>query len=177
MKKRISKIFYLVLLSGALLLSTTRCVKLGETPKDFTGPDNFYKSVSQIEASFASSMNRLWGGWTFYDWMGYPEYVNNDDQKSGGDLVMGDGFGNGCWTVHYRAIADINPAIKALNENTLGTAASQEVKDQLMAQAKFLRAFNYFNLVRLYGDVPLIIETTKTVSDLSPGRLVQKYMP
>jgi starch-binding outer membrane protein, SusD/RagB family len=165
MKKRISKIFYLALMSGVLLLITARCVKLDESPKDFTGPDNFYKSVSQIEAAFASSMNRLWGGWTFYDWMGYPDYPSIDDQKSGGDLNIDDGFANGCWTVHYRAIADVNPAIKALNNDVLGSSATQEVKDQLMAQAKFLRAFNYFNLVRLYGDVPLIIETTNVVTD------------
>ena len=37
---------------------------------------------------------------------------------------------------------------------------SQEEKDLLMAQAKFLRAWNYFILVRYYGDVPLITETT-----------------
>lgn len=165
MKKGISKIFYLALISGALLLVTARCVKLDETPQDFTGPDNFYKSVSQIEAAFVSSMNRLWGGWTFYDWMGNPGFPDMDDQKSGGNLVMGDDFGSDCWNTHYKAIADVNPAIKALNEDNLGSAATQEVKDQLMAQAKFLRAFNYFSLVRLYGDVPLITETTNTVNE------------
>ena len=37
-------------------------------------------------------------------------------------------------------------------------AVTQEVKDELMAQAKFLRAWNYFCLVRLYGDIPLILK-------------------
>jgi hypothetical protein len=165
MKKRISKIFNLVLMSGLLLLLTTRCVKLEEKPIDFTGPDNFYRSAPQIEAAFASSMNRLWGSWTFYDWMGYPGFPDMDDQKSGGNLVLTDAFGNDCWYVHYRAIADLNPAIKALNLDALGTNASQTQKDQLMAQAKFLRAFSYFTLVRLYGDVPLITEDTNPVSD------------
>jgi len=165
MKKRISKIFSLVLISGVILLLSTRCVKLDETPQDFTGPDNFYKSVPQIEAAFASAMQRMWGGWQFYDWMGNPGFPNNDDQKSGGNLIMSDNFGNDTWDVHYRSIADINPAIKALNADNLGTSATQEVKDQLMAQAKFLRAFNYFTLVRLYGDIPLITETTNVISD------------
>jgi hypothetical protein len=47
----------------------------------------------------------------------------------------------------------------------LKTSATQEVKDQLMARAKFLRAFSYFALVRLYGAVPLITENTNVVTD------------
>ncbi len=35
------------------------CVELEEKPLDFTGPDNFYQSVPQIESAFASSMQRL----------------------------------------------------------------------------------------------------------------------
>ena len=68
-----------------------------------------------------------------------------------------------CWSKHYTAIADLNPAIKALNDGKLSTT-SQEDQDILMAQAKFLRAWNYFMLVRYYGDVPLITETTDVTS-------------
>ena len=35
-----------------------------------------------------------------------------------------------------------------------------------MAQAKFLRGFNYFSLVRLYGDCPIITEETDLVKDV-----------
>ena len=87
----------------------------------------------------------------------------SDDQVYDGDLVIGDDFGNDCWSKHYKAIADLNPAIKALNDGKL-TTTSQEDQDILMAQAKFLRAWNYFMLVRYYGDVPLIIETTDPTS-------------
>ena len=165
MNKRISKIFNLVMLSGALLLLTTGCGKLKEKPMDFVGPDNYYGTASQIESAFTSSMQRLWGGWQFYDWQGYPEWPALDDQVYDGDLVIGDEFGSGSWQVHYQAIADLNPAIKSMVDDKLGTSVSQEVKDQLMAQAKFLRAFNYFWLVRIYGDVPLITETTDVIKE------------
>ncbi|MBK7713060.1 MAG: RagB/SusD family nutrient uptake outer membrane protein [Bacteroidales bacterium] len=163
MKKRISNILYLVMLSGVLLLVTTRCAKLTEKPTDFVGPDNFYTTPSQIESAFTASMDVLYGGWTFYDWYNYPQVFGSDDQVYGGDLVIGDDFGNDCWAKHYRAIADLNPAIKALNDGKLSTT-SQEDQDILMAQAKFLRAWNYFMLVRYYGDVPLITETTDVTS-------------
>ncbi len=48
-----------------------------------------------------------------------PEIFDMDDQVYGGDLVIGDDFGNGCWTKHYQAIADLNPAIKAINDGKL----------------------------------------------------------
>jgi hypothetical protein len=165
MEKRIVKIFNLVILSGMLILLTTRCVKLEEDPRDFVGPDNYYVSAAQIESAFVSAMQRLWGGWQFYDWQGYPEWPALDEQVYGGDLVIGDYFGTGSWEVHYEAIADVNPAIKSMVEDKLGTSVTQEEKDQLMAQAKFLRGFNYFWLVRLYGDIPLITDATDVVNE------------
>ena len=163
MNRKKSNIIYLVMLSVVLLLFTARCTKLIEKPTDFVGPDNFYNSPSQIESAFTASMDVLFGGWTFYDWYRYPQIFDMDDQVYEGDLVIGDDLGNDCWTKHYRAIADINPAIKALNDGKL-TTTSQEDQDILMAQAKFLRAWNYFMLVRYYGDVPLITETTDATS-------------
>ena len=165
MEKRIVKIFNLVLLSGVLILLTTRCVKLEEEPMDFVSPDNYYTTASQIESSFVSAMQRLWGGWQFYDWQGYPEWPALDEQVYGGDLVIDAYFASGCWEVHYEAIADVNPAIASMVEDKLGTSVTQEEKDMLMAQAKFLRGFNYFWLVRLYGDLPLITEATDVVNE------------
>lgn len=163
MKNRIVKLKNLVLIFGPLLLINSGCVDLEETPNDFTGPSNFYNSPSQIESSFVSAMSRLYGEWDVY---GYGHgFFSSDDQLYGGNLVLSDNHGSGLWSAHYRSIADLNPAIKALNDDRLGNSASQEEKDQLMAQAKFLRAFNYFGLVRLFGDVPLITETTNAVTD------------
>jgi hypothetical protein len=163
MNRKISKISSLVMLSGVFLLLITGCEKLKEKPTDFVGPDNFFKTPAQVESAFVSSMQRLWGGWQFYDWMGYPEWPSQDDQLYGGDLVIGDNDAAGSWQKHYQAIADLNPAIKALIEDQLGAGVPQETKDQLMAEAKFLRAFNYFWLVRIYGDVPLILEDTDVI--------------
>lgn len=163
MNRKILKILSLVMLSGVFLLINTGCERLKEKPTDFVGPDNFFTTPAQVESAFVSSMQRLWGGWQFYDWMGYPEWPSFDDQQYGGDLAIGDNDAAGSWQVHYQAIADINPAIKAIIDNKLGSGVTQEVKDQLMAEAKFLRAFNYFWLVRLYGDIPLILENTDVI--------------
>ncbi len=40
------------------------------------------------------------------------------------------------------------------------TGESQETLDELEAQGRFLRAHNYFMLVRMFGGVPLMTENT-----------------
>ena len=162
MKNRIIKIINLVLISAGLVSVNIGCVDLEETPKDFTGPLNFYNSPGQIEAAFVSAMSRLYSEWDVYSY-GFGDFAH-DDQLFGGNLVISDNHGSGLWRAHYRAIADLNPAIQALIDDKLGASASADEKAVLMAQAKFLRAFNYFNLVRLFGAVPIITEETDVVN-------------
>ena len=39
-------------------------------------------------------------------------------------------------------------------------------REHFVAEAKFMRAFHYFNLVRMFGDVPLILEPVDAGSEL-----------
>jgi starch-binding outer membrane protein, SusD/RagB family len=175
MNRKKLNIIYLVMVTGVSILLTSSCAKLTEKPTDFVGPANFYNTPAQIESAFTASMDVLYGGWTFYDWYNYPQVFGNDDQVYGGDLVIGDDFGNDCWAKHYSAIANLNPAIKAINDGKL-TTTSQDDQDILMAQARFLRGWNYFMLVRYYGDIPLITETTDPASaDITRTPVAQIY--
>jgi hypothetical protein len=166
MKNRIVKTKKLALAATLLMLFNFACVDLEEAPKDFTGPSNFYTSPSQVESAFASAMSRLYEQWSGYAY-GHGIF-SSDDQMYGGDLNFAEDQGNDLWAAHYASIADINPAIKALIDDKLGTNATEEQKNELMAQAKFIRAFNYFSLVRLYGDVPVITEDTNVITDEIP---------
>lgn len=55
---------------------------------------------------------------------------------------------------NYSLIRDINLALE--NIETKGTTLPQPVKIQFSAELRFLRAFNYFELVKRMGGVPLI---------------------
>jgi hypothetical protein len=44
--------------------------------------------------------------------------------------------------------------------------APEETKNKLFGEIYFLRAYNYFNLVRLFGEVPLKLSSTKNLSDI-----------
>jgi hypothetical protein len=75
------------------------------------------------------------------------------------------GIGSGYWEVLYQRIFIINSAIEGLSAATNLTPA---VKKQLLGEAKFIRAFFYFYLVNLYGDVPLIVSTDYLVNAVMP---------
>jgi hypothetical protein len=65
------------------------------------------------------------------------------------------------WAPMYNNVYVCNAAIEGLQKSTTLTAA---VKQQLLGEAKFMRAFFYFYLVNLFGDVPLVISTDPTVN-------------
>jgi starch-binding outer membrane protein, SusD/RagB family len=57
------------------------------------------------------------------------------------------------WEQSYKALANVNLAIAKIP----GVTMDETKKNQLLGQARFLRAFYYYNLVRIFGKVPLII--------------------
>ena len=142
---------------AALVMSLASCQDLTEEPEGFVSPETFYTTVAQGEAALAASMNDLWDYWAGYSY-GYGFFVH-DDQLLGGNLNITEGFANQVWDMHYRAIKNINGVIRAVGEGSIKGVPQNDI-DGLIGQAKFLRAYNYFMLVRFYGDLPLVTEIT-----------------
>ncbi len=65
------------------------------------------------------------------------------------------GFANSLWTGYYGLINQCNNAIYEVTSNT-EIEATEDIKQQTLAEARFIRGYAYFMLVRLYGRVPLI---------------------
>lgn len=60
------------------------------------------------------------------------------------------------WNSAYNVIYMTNSILEGLeNSNSI----SEEIRKTIIGQAKFLRAFSYFNLTNIYGDVPLLLTT------------------
>jgi len=70
-------------------------------------------------------------------------------------------YTNGEYFNCYTGISRINIVIQSIPDVTLTTAA----KNDIDGQAKFLRAFYYFKLVRLYGAVPLFLKEVVKAED------------
>lgn len=73
--------------------------------------------------------------------------------------------GSNFWKNIYPNIYTCNAAIEGLSASKTLTAA---VKQRLLGEAYFLRAFHYFYLVNLFGDVPLVLKTDYIVSNITP---------
>lgn len=156
MKRNIIYLVYCSLVA-ALILLTFSCKKLEEQPISSVTPANFGNSVLQIEAAYAGSMNYLWDYWSAYGYA-YSPFVN-DDQLNGGDLNIPSDNADFLWNAHYSALLNINNALGSIKIGNI-KGESQETIDGLEAQGRFLRAHNYFWLVRMFGGVPLITEDT-----------------
>jgi starch-binding outer membrane protein, SusD/RagB family len=72
------------------------------------------------------------------------------------------------WVPHYLGITRANAVIDNIGNVTNFPDAI--VKNAVEGQAKFIRAYYYFNLVRLYGDVPLIVKQIKSRDDSEQPR-------
>ncbi|MBA9077287.1 MULTISPECIES: RagB/SusD family nutrient uptake outer membrane protein [Rufibacter] len=66
------------------------------------------------------------------------------------------------WAMHYKAITIANIAI----ERIPGIAMEENLKNRLLNEARFLRGLLYFNMVRMFGSIPLL---TKEVEPLTPA--------
>jgi len=128
---------------------------LDEQPKSFISPDNFFNTPEQVEAIFPACMKR-----TFFKWNGYamtPELFIHDDQLNGGNLIIPQNHGANIYSLHYANIKDLNFGIASVVNGNLEGFPAADV-DLLMGQLKFLRGWNYFQLVRMWGPVPLLTE-------------------
>lgn len=61
------------------------------------------------------------------------------------------------WANCYNAIFICNNAIAQLEKTTVAFQ-QPEVKERLKAEATFVRSLIYFNMVRVWGDVPLVLD-------------------
>ncbi|MFD2872003.1 RagB/SusD family nutrient uptake outer membrane protein [Mucilaginibacter ximonensis] len=69
------------------------------------------------------------------------------------------------WSPTYNYIYQANSIIEGLQTYS---GVSEKVKNQLSGESYFLRGLYYFNLVNLYGDVPLITSTDYKVNSVMP---------
>ena len=73
------------------------------------------------------------------------------------------------WTSLYAVVAQSNAII-----NTLPTSVSsqvpQDVVDNAIGEARFMRAIAYFYLVRIFGSVPIIANNTEAIQQLELER-------
>ncbi|WP_020530400.1 RagB/SusD family nutrient uptake outer membrane protein [Flexithrix dorotheae] len=100
----------------------------------------------------------------FFDneYKGQEPHIQNAQQLTLNGINL-DEYLSGIWGDLYLGISRANNAIKYIPETP---GLDTEQSNKLMAEAKFYRAFGYYFLVRLFGDVPLIEEPYESLENL-----------
>lgn len=71
---------------------------------------------------------------------------------------------NNIWNGYYAGIARANQAMQALNASSFDAT----VKNRLLGEVRFIRGMYYFNLVRFFGGVPLILKVATATEANNP---------
>jgi hypothetical protein len=166
MKKHIRTISRTMII-GLLLVTGWSCADfLEETDKSnftlenyFTRPEHATSVVNAIYAGLPPIMTSGFGGgpWMMLEFatgladteLGQAQnslfvrsLINNSDN----------GYGQTYWTTYYRGIQNANLAIEKIPDIQM----DQTAKNRLLGEARFLRAYYYYHLVRIFGEIPLI---------------------
>lgn len=139
---------------------------LDKAPKGELTSDNFFKDALQAEQSVNAIYSHLRNfNVHVFSYIGVTDIASDDADKGS---VPGDaGFlqdindftfdanntaVNGIWSGYYQGIFRANQVLA----NVPNIEMDEELKTRLLGEARFLRAYFYFFLVRTYGDIPLI---------------------
>lgn len=156
---------------------------LEENPKDRIATSNYYSSrqdaISAVNAIYAhlnSQSGDTFGGVyhsNFWVTIGLAsdEMLNNQpgavdaEQLSNFTHSPENGIIFDVWKQHYKAITLANIAIDRIPAIDM----DETLRSRLVNEAKFLRGLMYFNLVRMFGDIPLLIHETEPLTPEASG--------
>ncbi len=152
------------------------CSDLEEVPVGRLSPDGLVKSPADVQTLVNGAIGnmateRYWGRKLSLPIMLRSDMVSIGDQGTPGrrrevnNFSMGadNGMVTTLWPRAYQVIAGTNEAIAAAA--TLEVPAEQI--DPITGQAYFFRAYTYYHLVRLFGDIPYLDAPVVNVEEAS----------
>jgi starch-binding outer membrane protein, SusD/RagB family len=165
---------------GTLLLFVSSCSDFLEEPdlSNFT-MENYYTkpahAESAVNAIYESLRPVTGGGFNGAPWMmlEFATGLANTELGQAQNSIFvrnlvnnsDNAYGQTYWTTNYRGIANANVAIAKIPDIPMDEVA----KKRTLGQARFLRAHYYYELVRIFGKIPLITEPIDLKSaDLYP---------
>ncbi len=156
------KLRYSLMLGALLILAGTSCEdKLDIPQKGVLDFSTYYKTDEQAQAAADALYIQLKG--TYYNYTMMKNALSDDVWAGGGgrndnaelegcneySFGSDQSFIGGVWESYYQLIYKANVILGRVEPDT-------DLKKKACAEAKFFRAFAYFDLVSMWGDVPLV---------------------
>lgn len=156
---------------------------LTEVPRDFVGPENFYRNagdalaaLNSVYATFINGTGDSLYGRNLPMLVEYPtEAVTSGRLGGTNERSLPDNFAlkpnhayiESVWKYSYFAINRAN----AVTDNVPGINMDVALRTRIVGEAKFLRALHYFNVVRLFGApntrLPLRLKETRSLDEVN----------
>lgn len=171
MKKHI----YLLLILTTTAIAGCKKDYLSLQPTSTQNTENFYKTPAQFTQAVNAAYAPLQGLYNGSFWAlgemrsDNTSYEYNPNDRSGTNKEEIDEFRdintndmvNSFLVSSFTDIGRCNVILDRLPAAKLNPA----IADTIAGQASFLRAFNYFNIVRMFGRVPLVLKEVASVSE------------
>ena len=160
-------------------LSVLNSCSLDILPDSVVSNESYWETESDVQSAVDGIYSKMRGQLDAWKWMywfearsgniapgftssGIGSYINNQITSNLNDTN---------WANLYNIVSQTNAVITNIDRVTFHNTT---LHDELLAEAYAVRAWCYFNLVRLWGDVPLI---TNFVSSLDDPQLYPERSP
>ena len=170
------KIIFLLLLG-----SLSACRVLDVNPESSFTPTNFYQNADDARAAVNAVYDPLNNANMYSQVMWILQDQATDDAEWGGGRQTANQPKNdldkytftpatstfqSLWSTVYQGINRANSVVTRVPAISM----DETLKARLVAEAKFMRGFYYFTLVRLFGGVPLQLTETTSLNNLAIAR-------
>lgn len=159
----------------ATVITVASCVKVKEEAFSFVSPDNFYKTEKDAEASVIgiypeiprADLNNMLNA------MGMVGSIRDTRElaMSEGNMTEASEVMGRVWSNLYVGVRKANTTIDGLTKSPI----EENIKNRYIAEAKVLRAYFYFHLLRLWGDIPFRATEAMTTDKIPVTPLKESY--
>ena len=180
-----------LILAIPMMVAVSGCKKFLDRKPLTATLDDLNQGALEAQVLNMYTTLRTYGGFSTLPWIDFHS-IRDDDAVKGSDASDGaevntefdtyqytkdDWAPNTYWNDHYTMINQANTAI--------GTAQALDITDDSatlrnVGEACFFRAYAYFELVKTYGDVPLInfqiVNPTDGIKDKSPASVIYEFI-
>lgn len=170
---------YFVLL---IMVIASGCTDLQEEPIGVLVPEGYFKTEKDVQAAINGCYGSMASSNYYGDGLTTPLQLMSDMIDLGFNYSNYADFSNfihtptntypnDLWRCSYGIIAIANTALSGIDQ----IDEKQEVKDRLEGEARFVRAFIYYHLVRLFGEIPYLDNLEFVVDKVEKSSVADVY--
>jgi len=173
----------LIIFMGSMNTGCKKFVDVGQPKNQLLSSEVFADSTDASGAvvgiyisAISGTLSINSGGQTLYPGLSADELVPTGNSTSiiqfyNNNILTDNNSNNGLWVAAYNYIYAANACLEGIS-NSSGISNTAKIK--ISAEARYIRGYEYFALLNIYGGVPLVTGTDYKTTDLLPRSSVSE---